>query len=275
VVVESPSLTATVLPDRGGRISSLRTGSGVELLAQNAALSPVPPRWGSFTDADMCGWDECIPTVDACRLPDGAALPDHGEAWSCDWHPHGDGWWGFTSRTLPYAFSRRIAPSRDGLHLEYRATATQAYPVAFLWAAHPQFDAPSGTWVELRGEVETVVDALTGTEETLAWDDRTAGLVGLPSGGCRKVYLRPDECVPGAALVRPDGLRLTMSWDPELVPYLGLWFDNGAYARGPVIAIEPSTGWYDRADRAVENGRVSMVSPGVPYDWWISLEVNG
>ncbi len=83
----------------------------------------------------------------------------------------------------------------------------------------------------------------------------------------------PDRPISEASLVHPDGARLTMRWSPE-APYLGLWFDNGKFARGPVIAIEPSTGYYDRLTTAIELGRVSVLEPGSPLTWWVEVRAE-
>ena len=50
-----------------------------------------PAAYGAtFVEQDMAGWDEMFPTILACAYPGpgphhGAALPDHGEAWSLPW----------------------------------------------------------------------------------------------------------------------------------------------------------------------------------------------
>ncbi len=58
------------------------------------------------------------------------------------------------------------------------------------------------------------------------------------------------------------------------LPYLGIWFDRGAYSREPVIALEPSTGYYDSLATAVELGRVPRLEVGVPFEWYVDLAVS-
>jgi hypothetical protein len=76
-----------------------------------------------------------------------------------------------------------------------------------------------------------------------------------------------------ARFVPARGTRLRLSWDPFLVPYLGLWFDHCAFSREPVVAVEPATGWRDRLDLAAADGTVSWATPEAPLEWWIDVEV--
>jgi hypothetical protein len=271
VEVAGGPVHARFAPARGGKIVSLVDASGREWLAQpHPPLAPLGST--GFVDGDMCGWDECAPTIDACSITGGApaAVPDHGEAWSAEWQDFGDGWFGYAGRALPYVFARAIVATAAGLRLRYRVEVARSMP--FLWAAHPQFAAPPGTRVLLPSSVESV----TGTYGVVGdhvWGADLARVDGLPVGGARKVWLRAEDRVGWAALERPDGARLRLSWDPSLVPYLGLWFDHCAFSREPVVAVEPATGWRDRLDLAAAGGAVSWATPEAPLEWWIDVEV--
>jgi hypothetical protein len=265
--VSGGSLRARFVPARGGKIVSLLDAAGREWLAQ-PRTPPEPLGSTAFVDGDMCGWDECAPTIDACTAPAGP-LPDHGEAWSAAWRDFGDGWFGYPGRAAPYVFARAIVATATGLRLRYRVEAPR--PMPFLWAAHPQFAAPPGTRVLLPPTVRSVTGTY-GVTGDLAWGDGLARVDTLPPGGARKVWLPADVHVGWAALERPDGAVLRLSWDPALVPYLGLWFDHGAFAREPVLALEPATGRRDRLDHAVAAGHVRWVTPETPLGWWIDVE---
>ncbi len=138
-----------------------------------------------------------------------------------------------------------------------------------LWAAHPQFAAPPGTRVHLSG-VGTVIDVLDSALPELAWSEQLATIDTVPAGGFRKLYPSPGHPVNEATLVRVSGDTLTLRWSPEC-PYVGLWFDGAAFSAEPVIAIEPTTGWFDSLEVAVARGRVPVVEPGVPLRWWVEL----
>ena len=168
-----------------------------------------------------------------------------------------------------YELHRAISPVNGGLRIDYRVTSHRDAPMPFLWAAHPQFVAPAGSHLVV--DCATVVDALDAPDERRAWTPELAGIDTVPAGGCRKIYADPDEPVGSVSLVVPDAGELTLRWDPTLTPYVGLWFDQGAYARKPVIAIEPSTGFYDSLAGAIGNDRVLWVEPGLPVSWWVEV----
>jgi hypothetical protein len=103
-----------------------------------------------------------------------------------------------------------------------------------------------------------------GPTRRVAWAD--IAVTDLPRGTSRKLYVAPEERVLMGELRDPDGTSLRLTWD---VSYLGVWLDNAQYAREPVIALEPSTGFYDDLERA---SSVSCVLPEHPLAW--SLEVS-
>ncbi|WP_461637690.1 aldose epimerase family protein, partial [Leucobacter sp. BZR 635] len=173
---------------------------------------------------------------------------------------------------LQVEFTRRITPTPRGLRLEYSATAL-AQPTPFLWAAHPQFSAPAGTRVELEGDVERIVDVLAEPALEAPWTAAAATIDTLAPGRCRKLYVSPEQPARSARLIRPGYPALRMRWS-EACPYVGLWFDAGAFAHEPVIAIEPATAYYDDLARASLNGTAPILLPGTPLRWWVELEAE-
>jgi hypothetical protein len=270
VRVQGTGVAATFVPRRGGKIVSLCDTGGREWLVRPPRSPPPPARPGAaFVEAEMCGWDECVPTINACRV-NRTILPDHGEAWTCAWDDQGGAWWGFEGTALGYRFARAIHPTPSGLRLSYRLEATGARPVPAFWAAHPQFAAPPGTRVVLPAHVERVI-AVYGARGEMKWNPEVARVDTLAPGGARKMWLDRGDRADWAALQTPNGARLRLSWDAALVPYLGLWFDREAFAPEPVVALEPATGWYDALDYALANRAVVHVSEGAPLRWWVDV----
>ncbi|KRC62588.1 hypothetical protein ASE14_01800 [Agromyces sp. Root81] len=270
ITVRGGDLTATIDPARGAKICSLLGADGTEWLSQGDP-ERAAGRGRVFVDAEMRGWDECAPSIVGCRI-DGRNVPDHGDLWDREFEVADD-----TVRaigdSLGYRFERRIRPTIAGLRLEYRATALERR-MPFLWAAHPQFDAPAGTRVEVPASVARVVDVLDPATPTVDWDPLLATIDSVAAGGCRKLYADPGFPVNEARLVRPDGAELGMRWSAAC-PYLGLWFDAGAYSPVPVIAIEPSTGYFDSLETAVRMDRVPVLDKGDSLAWWVDLEPIG
>ena len=273
-----------VVPGRGGKIVSLRA-LGWEWLAQPALpVGPGPTPGDAFVEGDMCGWDECAPSIVACTLPHGPGpcatteLPDHGELWTMPWDVNP----GDSAQTMALGpvsgckFERTVSVGPGAsVRLEYQVTAGGADAV-FLWAAHPQLRAPRGSRVVLDGAVETVVDVGSSDDvRRLVWSSHLADIGSVAPGASRKIYLEPTERTESAELVLADGRALTFRWDPSLLPYLGIWFDRAHFSREDVVAIEPSTGWYDSAARALALGHVLTIPAGETVAWWIDLSFEG
>jgi hypothetical protein len=277
-------IEVTVLPRHGAKIASLRyLPTEREWLEQPDRELREPPEYGSvFTDGDMFGWDEMVPTIIGCTYPDGlhrgVTLPDHGEVWTLVWSAERDGEalvCRTMGRVLPYRLTRTMRVEGSRLQLDYELATTGSTPLWLLWAAHPQFVISQfGTRVVLPPEVNRLVDVTPGRRpHTVHWPSAAVeSSLGLPKGVGRKLYLPPEAHVGAVALIDGDDCWLRLAWNPTVVPYLGIWLDNGAYARHPVIALEPTTGYYDDLALAVSQGRLPRVPPEQPLQW--SVEVT-
>jgi galactose mutarotase-like enzyme len=277
-------IEAVVLPRRGAKIASLRhLPSGREWLEQPAGELGEPPAYGSpFTGTELFGWDEMLPTIDGSSYPDGeyrgAPLPDHGEVWTLPWETRTAGETLVSStagRALPYRVMRTMRVQDARLRLEYELLATGLTPLWLLWAAHPLFAVDGRrTRIVLPAEVHQLLNVWPSIEPgPVRWPSPDVeSTSSMPSGTGRKLYALPSAKVGTAGLIDADGSWLRLTWDPELVPYLGIWLDNSAYARHPVIALEPATGFYDDLARAVSQQRVPQVHPHQPLRW--SVEVS-
>lgn len=266
LVTRGGGLTSSVESARGGKIVSLVDAFGTEWLAQ-ADPHAVAASDASFVDAEMAGWDECAPTIVACVV-DGRAVPDHGDLWNVPFEVEGDTVKA-VGTSLGYRFERTIAATEEGLLLSYEAE-TLGDSIPFLWAAHPQFAAPPGTHVQLPAEAKLVIDVQDVRLPQSAWMPALGAIDTVAPGGTRKLYVDSRTPVHSARLVRGDGTWLAIEWSAEC-PYLGVWFDHAAYSREPVIAIEPSTGYFDSLATAMSGGTAVMLEPGRPVNWWVLL----
>jgi galactose mutarotase-like enzyme len=266
-----------VLPALGAKLASLRhIPSGREWLVQPS--SPLVPRayGSSFVGAEMCGWDELLPTIDPCFSPDtGAPLPDHGEVWAIPWRVERADAEGVTTVVdgvaLEYRLRRRLVVSGPALRLEYELAVTGDRALSLLWAAHPQFACLPGTAVRLEASVREAFMIHPGPPRNVLWPEGGAIASELRPGTSQKVYVQPDSPVAEAEIADPDGSHLRLAWDGAHVPYLGVWLDNAQFSREPVAALEPATGFYDNLERAAAAGRVTRIAPGEPLAW--TLEV--
>ena len=147
VALRSDDLDVVVLPRRGAKIASLRhRRQRREWLEQPTGALRDPPAYGStFSDADVFGWDEMLPTITGSSYPDaeyrGVSLPDHGEVWTMPWETRFAGEalvCSTAGRALPYRVTRTMRVHDARLRLEYELSATGGAPLWLLWAAHPQ-----------------------------------------------------------------------------------------------------------------------------------------
>ncbi|MBK4348641.1 hypothetical protein [Lacisediminihabitans changchengi] len=261
-------LTITWVPSRGAKFVSLRDQHGREWLSQTTRPNVGPGR--SFGQAEMAGWDECAPTIDACTVQ-GRELPDHGDLWDVAWSEDGNRT-SVNGTSWPYSLERTVEQSPfGGIRLSYVARAA-GDRVPFLWAAHPQFVAPAGSYVQLGGGITRVVDILAESQPPLPWTSALASFDSVAPGGFRKVYVDPSMIATSATLVRPEGVSLRMRWSND-VRYLGLWFDHAAYAAQAVVAIEPALGFADSLAKAVSNGAAAILQREEPLRWWVDIDV--
>jgi galactose mutarotase-like enzyme len=274
VTLASDEVRLTVVPQAGAKIASLEhLPSGREWLLSPGRRRPPPPRYGAgFTSVPLWGWDEMLPTIDPC-----GDLPDHGEVWALPWSVEDDGdgrlRCAVSGRRLAYRIVRDIAVRGNRIRLHYELSAST--PMAILWAAHPQFTLEDGTRLALPAAVRRLVD-VTGGEETR--DEQPAALEQplstVAPGAGRKLYADPRTTVGTVSLEDRAGPWLRMTWDPEQLPYLGVWIDHGAFAPRPVVAIEPANGYYDSLERAIRLRRAAQVTPERPLRWSLELELG-
>lgn len=292
--LESERLRAVIVPELGAKIVSL-----FDRRRQHEWL--VPPMrtlkqtaYGDdFVSQDMSGWDEMMPTINACDYQ-GAHLPDHGEVWSIPWQVSVSGSklvGTVAGRAMAYEFTRTLElTDPDCLELRYRVrnTGTEAFP--YLWAAHPQFAADEQTRLSLPPEVTEMVNVIAndpawGESGSLhAWPEATdihgqtwqLDKVRSPEQHtCRKFYIPPEQAISWAAL-RHEGKHcaLRLEWSAQELPYLGLWVDEGVYNSRSAAAFEPTNAYYDSLVWAVANGRVPVLEVGDVAEWRLTIRLT-
>jgi len=243
-----------IVPALGGKIAHLELAGRQWLWASEVTPYGLPDENASYDETgDTGGYDECFPTVRACKVPTwvrafgGVPLPDHGEVWSqvpsIDVRTSPDGQTATTTwmgRRMPYRLTRvvRVTPTGD-VECEYEATNTGTDRVPFLWSAHPVFPLTSTTRLDLpaatRMHVYTQHEIALGVGATdLRWPMiRSAGkLLDMSNPwtvakryAC-KLFLEMRE---GRAAIVQDGLRLEVTFRVDDVPNFGLWINRGGW----------------------------------------------
>jgi galactose mutarotase-like enzyme len=202
VRIRAGDCTVTLLPQFGGKIASICV-KGNELL--QAPLAAVAPRTRTmpFDASDASGWDECLPSVAACRVKTEVGvveIPDHGDLWRVEWRKAGNREQGIGNIdrreqrsgirgqvvslrgecfSLALALERTIelTESAEGwvLQLDYSLTNVGKVPAPWSWAAHPLFAVDAGDTIELPESITTLRIEGTGggrlgaNGDTVAW----------------------------------------------------------------------------------------------------------
>jgi galactose mutarotase-like enzyme len=272
----------SIVPALGGKIAHFELGGREWLWTSDVLPYTLPDENASYVEtADTGGYDECFPTVAACKVPTwirgfgGVQLPDHGELWSqtptidVRTAPEGQSatttWMG---RRMPYRLSRVVRVLTTGeVEFEYEATNTGADRVPFLWSAHPMLPLTSHTRLELpaatRMHVYAQHEIALGVGATdLRWPMiRSAGrLLDMSNPfevakryAC-KLFLEMRE---GRAAVIEDGVRLEVAFSVDEVPNFGLWINRSGWTpfkRGKPysnLAFEPCIGAPDTLEEAL------------------------
>ncbi len=199
----------------------------------------------SFDEGAMGGWDEMMPTIEACRSPGShKALPDHGDLWSRNWRVSALGHSSVTmtiddAKDWTTDSSASVTLGRRSVRLEYRLTSL-VEDLWYLWAAHPLFSVREGTRLLVPG---TRCDSGAATREVVLTRDQAPGT-------SVKYFVSPSHENATASLIDVDGAMLTLRWSRSDAPYVGVWLDHAQYARHPVVAIEPTNAPDDSLARA-------------------------
>jgi galactose mutarotase-like enzyme len=289
VLIAAGDCSLTLLPQFGGKIASIRV-KGKELLQGPLAAAAPRTRTMAFDASDASGWDECLPSVAACRVETKAGVadvPDHGDLWRVEWQIReqgignreqsagcGDGR-SVTLRgecfSLPLSLERTVTLSEieRGWRLQcaYALTNTGRVAAPWSWAAHTLFAAAAGDTIELPAAVTSLRlegsggNRLGGNGDAVQWP-----VAELSYGGRTDLSVAQaarsrigDKLFAGplaqadswCALRRPGaGVRIKVSFDAKATPYLGLWICYG--------------GWPDRA--GTKQQCVAMEPSTAPVD---------
>ncbi|HEX7123912.1 MAG TPA: hypothetical protein VF178_16160 [Gemmatimonadaceae bacterium] len=294
------------IPAVGGRIVEMVL-AGRQWLWKNPLIPFAPPREApSYAEAaDSGGYDDCFPTVGACRIPTwvrgwgGVELADHGELWSqmpeleIDTGPHGQAvvttWEG---RRLPYRLTREARVGADGsVTMTYHAVNDADDRLPFIWSSHPMFPLTEQTKILLpEGAPTRVYSAqkiLLGDSRSMhRWPFvRAAGRVHdflMPYQTAReyacKLFIEMPE---GRARLREGDMELEVTFDTKEVGQFGLWLNKYGWTpfkreRGYCnLAFEPCVGAPDTLSEALGDWkRAQWLEPGQVRTWSITWRAH-
>ncbi|WP_248761149.1 hypothetical protein [Pseudarthrobacter sp. SSS035] len=278
--VHSRLLTLGIDAGRGGRIVSLIDRvTGREWLVQPKSTGEDVGYGASFTRRHIYGWDEMLPTIDACSLG-GVDIPDHGEVWAVPWFRrrprHANGLHlAVDTTTMQLTLSREAWPLGDTIVLDYELHNRGDHPQPFLWAAHPQFQVGRHAEVSLFTDpVGCNVVSPRGASGPRAWRDVLDEAGRLNKGSHLKVWME-GPAHGGAVTVQDAGSMLRMQWQGQHLRHLAILWDNGEFSSQRVLAIEPANAGHDALSAAIDADDVVTLPAGESLRWSIELSASG
>lgn len=295
--LENEAISTIVVPDLGGKIVSIYDKRYEQEWLSKPTRQPKRRKYAdTFTDYEVCGWDEMFPTIDACTYPlnETIDLPDHGEVWSIAWEviekSDNSLLLGVQGQCFAYQLQRRLTLQDDTITLQYHLTNTSQSSIIYLWAAHPLFVGNTDTRIVLPDTVKSLIniiqdhpiwgDAGKEVDWNIAQADSNLrydiSRVTTPdSGTYRKFYMPPEQRIDHMRLEQIDKkCALQLNWDSNVLPYFGIWVDEGLHTRQTTIAPEPSNGFYDSLTRAHENKSVLPLGANDSQTWELKISLS-
>lgn len=267
-------LSVTVLEQFGGRIASIKLGMAADWISQPQA--PLIDRnvGDNFIRPEISGWDEMVPTTDACPSLDGSVeLPDHGEVWSRPWQVVSQSpnscRLSIQLQFRPLLFSRTISLSGEGMQIGYTITNMGSTPVPAFWSCHPLFASEQVEKVEISPSFQ-----LIQTTPQVGSIDQDFLPYLLPANSCAEFWCHPHDRIEKVTLVRTTGEYLAMSWNTTEIPYFGIFIDNKEFSKVQLISPQPAIA-YRVSEREAELAKlIPILKPGETKKWGLILEVG-
>lgn len=275
IILQNEDLRLVVLPDCGGKIASLKDRrTDMEWLWRNSQLEYKIPDYGeSYVEKlDSGGWDEVFPSVSPTEN-----IPDHGDLvqlpWAVQCHEEERLRMSVEGRCAPFYFERDLFLSGSRIHCEYRIENRGEKAFPWLWCAHPLFPLTPEVAIEAEGEFR--VDSGLGAASQ--HEGKLVSLDDLPfeeKGWAAKLFGR-REALDTVTLRHQDGSGLRLSWDAEMIPYLGLWVNNGGWSgcgSEPYfnLGVEPTSLPIDNLSEAEYP---SFLSAGESVSWSLTVSL--
>jgi hypothetical protein len=275
--VESSSLTVAIEPGDGGRVVSIvSAASNREWLVTAKEPGDRAMYGDSFTDRDIYGWDEMLPTINACQMG-GRAFPDHGEVWAVEWasepaHHHDGVRLRTTLRSMPLTLAREIWADGPLIILDYELSNAGPIALPAQWAAHPQFAVTANAHLQL-GFVNPDVTASSDAIAGYLWANAVEAAADLAPGSHLKVWFDQPNAAQSATISEGSDV-LRMRWTGSDVRNLAVLWDNHQFSSERVLAIEPAFDLGDSLASTSAREGSFRIPPNATIAWRITLEAD-
>lgn len=269
IEVSNGVLRLRMAPDFGARITDLTDLRSGRNWIVPGALAGSPAETASYIAGRPNGWDECFPTVAACRVADwGGAVRDHGALWARPWDCRATAHGIIATYNDPrFRFRRALRLARANVALRYSLTARSPHPLPWLWSQHCLLACRPGERIEATG---------IGAWRDAAGAEVSPGPVLPPEAGIAGKYFAQVTDRAAVMLAGSQG-RFEISWRRRDAASVGLWFSYGGWpAEDPLyqIGIEPASLPFNRLSDAMDAGAAAWLAPGETRQWHSRISLS-
>jgi galactose mutarotase-like enzyme len=309
ILLNNDTMAATILPAAGGNISEiidLRTGRN--WLWQNPHIPISNQRCGENygRELDSGGWDEVLLSItpEQIDIPDERRLfiKDHGDLVRQQWaaekikDQRGNDCcvMSVAGSTLAYDFHRVVTLHRERpqLDIAYAVSNNESFSWPWYWCAHVLLNVQPNLKINLPRDLPFRLDKPSHVEHRFQeWpmlELANQEVVDLSDSFTvnaklrefsSKIFARAPQSGSVDITIPNSDERLTMRFDPEVLPWLGLWINNRGWSgcgSEPYqnLGIEPSTVPYDSVSTAIDRGEITWLKPGETRQWSVSVELS-
>jgi len=283
--IENDNLSIIIIPELGGKIASvIKKNKNFEFYFQHKENIFLKPKLNSnFAEFDASGFDDCFPSVDSCSVElNGKSVqyPDHGEIWSKVMTSEITGnvlKLSCISEILSYTYEKCITLEGDTLLLDYKIHNNGSESFPCIWTMHGLLNCEEDMEIFLPPGTESVVNVQLSENFGNPGEVYSYPLAAMKDGKMyqlkkikpkesnktEKFYVNGDITSGECGVYYPSkDLNCKIYFNPEQLPFLGIWITEGGFRGDYNLALEPSNGFYDRIDIAENNGKLDYLNSG-------------
>ncbi len=312
--LQNRRIRVSVVAAAGGKIVELvDVQTGRNWLWENPVLPVRHARYDVDyrSELDSGGWDEVLLSITPAKFTalDGSIVnvPDHGDVVGQQWvvdrveeTAEGDAQclMSVDGRAANYRFSRTLCvrDMSSELEIHYQLENREPFALPFYWAAHPLLNVTPTTRIGLEGTPQFKVDSfqsksMVAEVESGRWpnlqikSNKPFDLSGAYSSCApganfaSKLFVRSSDLTSPVVRLEDGSESLRFQYDAAVVPWLGLWMNNGAWhgaGNKPYrnLGIEPTTVPFDNVKSAIDAESVPFIAAGDTVSWSLRIGVS-
>jgi galactose mutarotase-like enzyme len=274
--IENEKIRIVGTQELGGKIlSCIWKPSNFEFVSKTGASRYNQPTTGSrFSDFDASGFDDAFPNIDEeIFLYNSRFIKcfDHGEVWSSKFNIISKNLFSISLATNLFCgvrYQKTITLIEDSIHLDYEIQNISELPVPCVWTFHGLFVYEKDMKIFYPPKVDEFINVTDNSKLKLKGDiynikNDYYNFNIVPQDNVALKYYVNGRCSNGyCGFTYPShNLSVAISYNSQLLPYLGVWINVGKFKGDYNCALEPSTGFYDSLSCAAHNNTLVILKP--------------